>query len=45
MSNNLSKADELTIVNQIIDRSDVNTLQALNRTRFFNHPIKLEWLI
>jgi ligand-binding sensor protein len=45
MYNNMATSDELNITNQMIDRSDITTLQALNRTRFYNHPIKLEWLI
>lgn len=45
MYNNMSKSDEINITNQMVDRFDVSTLQALNRTRFYHHPIKLEWLI
>lgn len=41
----LTDGDRKSILSQIIDRSDINALQQLNRTRFENNPLRLEGLL
>lgn len=45
MYNALNEAHIGQIMNQIEDRSDNNSLRALNGTRFANHPILLDGLL
>lgn len=45
MYNELSSAEILSVLNQIHDRSDNNSLMNLNLTRFANHPLILESLL
>ena len=45
MYDELTDGEKTSIITQIIDRSDINTLQALNRTKFINHPLLLEGLL
>lgn len=42
MFKSLSYTDKESILNQIIDRSDTNSLYTLNSTRFRDHPMLLE---
>ena len=44
MYNNLTKANIDFILNQITDRSDNNSFNILNSTKFIKHPINLEGL-
>ena len=41
----LLEGDKKQIVSQIIDRSDINALQQLNRTKFSNNQLRLECLL
>ena len=41
----LCEGDKKQILSQIIDRSDINTLMTLNRTRFANNQLRLESLL
>jgi hypothetical protein len=41
----LTKAHIDRILNQITDRSDINSLEALNNTKFSTHPIILDGLL
>lgn len=45
MYNSLTKGHIDRILNQITDRSDINSLEALNSSKFVNHPIILDSLI
>lgn len=45
MYNELTNAQECSIAQQILDRIDINTLQLLNTTKFYNHPLLLEGLL
>lgn len=40
----VNKTQETSIISQIVDRADPNSLMQLNSTMFFNHPILLEAL-
>ena len=44
MSQELTDSDIASILNQRRDRLDLNSLIALNKTRFANHPLILESL-
>ena len=44
MYERLTSSDKNTIVNQIVDRSDFNSVIELNKTRFATTPLKLEFL-
>lgn len=41
----LSESEKANIFRQIVDRSDINSLQVLNKTKFVNHPLILEGLL
>lgn len=41
----LNNADIDNVINQIVDKVDMKSLEALNNKRFFNHPINLQSLI
>ena len=41
----LGEGDKKSITTQIIDQSDVNTLQQLNATRFLKNQLRLESLL
>jgi hypothetical protein len=45
MYNSLTKAHIDRILNQITDRSDINSLEMINSTKFMSHPIMLEGLL
>lgn len=45
MYEELTTAEKASVLNQQIDRSDNNTLQSLNRTRYVNHQLILEALL
>ena len=45
MYEELSSSQITSILQQIVDRSDINTLQQLNATKFYNHPLILEGLL
>lgn len=45
MYNELTEAEKSSILKQLVNRSDPNTLQAINRTKFYNHPLLLEGLL
>ena len=45
MYEELTQSEISSILTQIIDRSDINTLQQLNATKFYNHPLILEGLL
>ena len=45
MYKELTPAQISSVSNQITDRIDVNALQALNKTKFYNHPFILEGLL
>lgn len=45
MYNELTDSQKMSIYNQITDRIDINTMQRINATRFYNHPIILECLL
>lgn len=40
----LSKAEQYTILNQQTENIDMNSIQKLNSSRFYNHPLNLESL-
>lgn len=42
MYQEMTNADKLKILNQRMDRYDLNSLQILNATTFYKHPIRLE---
>lgn len=45
MYDELSEAKKISVLNQLIDRVDINSLKSINSTVFENHPILLEGLI
>jgi len=45
MYEELTSAQKSSILQQRTDRIDVNTLQLLNSTKFYNHPLLLEGLL
>lgn len=45
MYEELTSSEITSVLSQIVDRSDVNTLQQLNATKFYNHPLILEGLL
>lgn len=45
MYDEISDAEKRSILNQRSDRFDNNTLQMLNTTKFYNHPLILEGLL
>lgn len=45
MYNELTGAEKSSILNQRVDRIDINTLRAINSTKFYNHPLLLEGLL
>ena len=45
MYNELTEAEKSSILNQKIDRIDNSTLQSINSTKFYNHPLILEGLL
>lgn len=45
MYEELTESEKSSITNQIIDRIDINSLQALNSTKFYNHPLMLNALL
>lgn len=44
MYDELTAVDKISVLNQIRDRNDMNSLINLNKTRFCNHPLILESL-
>ena len=45
MYEELTGAERSSILHQRTDRLDINTLQLLNTTKFYNHPLLLEGLL
>jgi hypothetical protein len=45
MYNKLTNSEINSIINQIIDRSDINGIKNLNNTIFYNHPLILDSLL
>ena len=45
MYQRLTETEIQSITDQIVDKSDINTLQSINRTKFSNHPIMLDSLL
>lgn len=45
MYQDLTEAEKSSIFIQMTDRSDINSLQMLNKTKFVNHPFLLEGLL
>jgi len=45
MYQELTSAEKTSITSQKSDRLDINSLQALNATKFYNHPLLLEGLL
>ena len=45
MYSKLTKSDIDSILNQIIDRSDINGLKSINNSVFYNHPIMISSLL
>lgn len=44
MYDELSEGEKTSVYNQIRDRSDINSIERINATRFYHHPIILEGL-
>lgn len=44
MYQELTEAKKKSVINQMIDRMDLNSISQLNQSRFFHHPILLEAL-
>ena len=45
MYNELTEAQKTSILNQLIDRIDLNSIRSLNQTKFYNHMILLDALL
>lgn len=45
MCDELSEAEIRSVYNQITDRLDINAIQRINNTKFYDHPIILEALL
>ena len=45
MYDELTNAEKSSILSQRVDRIDTNTLHAINNTKFYNHPLRLEGLL
>lgn len=45
MYDELTESEKSSVLSQLLDRSDKNTLEKINSTKFFNHPIILDSLL
>ena len=45
MYDELSASEKVSVLNQLLDRSDRNALESINKLKFGNHPINLENLL